>query len=300
MKGNQFYIYLIAILSMLFWGMSFVWSKIVFNYYQPVTTVFLRLVISTILMFGGIFLFGKWRKIKKEDYRLFLISALFNPFLYFLGESYGLKLSSSTLSAVVIATIPLFSPLAAYYFIHEKLSALNVAGLLLSFAGILTMIFNSDFSLNASPFGILFLLSAVASAIIYSVFLKKLSVKYSALMIIAVQNLIGSFYFMPFFFLFEFKMFMNVVPNFELLSSLIALAVLCSSVAFVFFTKATREIGISRTNVFANLIPVFTGIFSYFILAEQFNLQKITGMMIVIIGLFLTQIKKAPAIIPYG
>lgn len=154
--------------------------------------------------------------------------------------------------------------------------------------------------MNASPVGIALLLFAVATAVGYSVFLKKLSLRYSALTIIAVQNLIGAFYFLPFFLFFEWDLFIGVKPDFNLVSSLLALAVFCSTIAYVLFTISTREIGVNRTSIFSNLIPVFTGIFSYFILGELFSLQKIFGMVVVIIGLYLSQIKKSPPIINYG
>ena len=281
---------------MLFWGMSFVWTSIVFRYYGPITTVFLRLVLSTIILFAGIWVFGKLEKIRKEDYKLFILSALFNPFLYFIGESYGLKLTSSTVSAVIITTIPLFTPIVAFYTLGERLTKLNIAGIIVSFLGIIIMLFYKNFSLNTSPLGLILLLFAVASAIIYVVFLKKLSVKYSAFFIIAVQNLIGVVFFLPLFLIIEFDQFITVKPDFVLISSLLSLAVFCSSIAYVFYTISTKEIGISRTNIFTNLIPVFTAIFSYFILSEYFNFQKILGILIVIIGLFLSQIKKSKSL----
>lgn len=290
-QGNQIFVYALVIMSMIFWGMSFVWSTIVFRYYSPVTTVFLRLLISSAFLFLIVFFLGKKERIKKEDWKLFLLSALFNPFIYFLGESYGLKLTSSSISAVMIATIPLFAPIGAYYFLHEKLTKLNFIGLFLSFGGIVIILASRDFALNASPWGILFLFSAVISAIIYAILLKKLSDKYSAFFIVAVQNIIGALFFSPYVLIFDFQNFISVELNTELVFSLIALAVLCSSLAFVFFTISTRQIGVSRTNVFANLIPVFTAIFSYFILAEHFGFQKIAGMMLVIFGVFLSQIK---------
>jgi drug/metabolite transporter (DMT)-like permease len=299
-KGKLAYIYTIAILSMVLWGMSFVWSTIVFRYYQPITTVFLRLVISFLLLFTGILLFSKMEKIQKKDWKIFFASAGLNPFFYFLGESYGLKMSSSTISAVVIATIPLFTPIVAYFTLKEKLSKLNVLGMITSFLGIILMIVNRNLSLNASPLGFGLLLFAVATAVSYSVFLKKLSVRYSAFTIIAVQNLIGAFYFLPFFLFFEWDLFIAVRPDFNLVSSLLALAVFCSTIAYVFFTISTREIGVNRTTMFSNLIPVFTGIFSYFILGELFSFQKIMGMVVVIIGLYLSQIKKTPPVIYYG
>jgi len=285
---------------MVLWGMSFVWSTIVFRYYPPITTVFLRLVISFLLLFAGIFAFGKMEKIQKKDIKIFLVSAALNPFLYFLGESYGLKMSSSTISAVVIATIPLFTPILAYYTLKERLTKLNVIGTIISFSGILLMIINRNLTLNASPLGIALLLFAVATAVSYSVFLKKLSLRYSAFTIIAVQNLIGAIYFFPFFLFLEWNIFVSVKPDFTVVSSLLALAVFCSSLAYVFFTIATREMGVNKTNVFSNLIPVFTGVFSYFILGELFTLQKILGMAVVIFGLYLSQIKKSSPVIYYG
>lgn len=300
MKGKSAYIYSIAILSMLLWGMSFIWSTIVFRYYPPITTVFLRLVISCLLLFAGIFAFGKMEKIQKKDIKIFLVSAGLNPFLYFLGESYGLKMSSSTISAVVIATIPLFTPILAYYTLRERLTKLNLIGMIISFSGILLMIINRNLTMNASPLGIALLLFAVATAVSYSVFLKKLSMRYTAFTIIAVQNLIGAVYFLPFFLFFEWNIFISVKPDFTMVSSLLALAVFCSSLAYVFFTIATREMGVNKTNIFSNLIPVFTGVFSYFILGELFTFQKILGMSVVIFGLYLSQIKKSSPVMYYG
>lgn len=299
MRSKLIYVYILAILSMLFWGMSFVWSSIVFEYYLPVTTVFLRLVLSSALLFAGMKLYGKMERIAAKDYKLFFLSALFNPFFYFLGESYGLKYSSPTISAIIIATIPLFTPVVAFYMLGEKLRRMNIAGIIISFIGIIVMLANKEFILSASLFGVVFLLFAVGSALAYSVYLRKLSVKYSAVFIIAVQNLLGALYFLPIFFFLEFDSFIQVPLNFRLVSSLLGLAVFCSSLAFVFFTISTREIGISKTNIFANLIPIFTAVFSYFILAEYFNVQKIIGMAIVLIGIYLSQINKKPRPVQY-
>jgi len=285
-------IYPIVILSMVFWGMSFVWTSIVFKYYHPITTVFLRLVISSTLLMVFIFITGKVEKLKKEDRGLLFISALFNPFLYFLGENFGLKNSSPTISSVIIATIPVFTPLVAFFTLKERLSWLNIAGIFISFIGIGIMLVNPDLSLNSSPVGAALLLGAVASAIIYSVFLKRLTHKYSALTIITYQNAIGVLYFLPFFLIFDFRHFITVRPNLELISALFQLAFFASSVAYIFYTMTIKKIGVSRTNVFSNLIPVFTAIFSAIFISEIFSITKITGMAIVIAGVMVAQVRK--------
>ncbi|NCA84578.1 MAG: DMT family transporter [Clostridia bacterium] len=289
MKLKPAYTYILVTLAMVFWGMSFVWSKIVLGYYEPITTVLLRLILSSALLFAGLAAFGKLRRLRRADLKLFMLSAAFNPFLYFLGENYGLKYSSPTVTAVIIATIPVFTPVVAYLIYREKLSLLNIFGLVVSFLGVLFMLLEQDYSLSVSPVGVAWLALAVVTAVFYSVLLKKLAVRYDAFLIIAVQNLIGTFYFLPLFFIFDFAQFITVKPTTELITSLLLLAVFASSLAFVFFTISSREIGISRTNLFTNLIPVFTAIFSFMILGEAFEMQKVLGMVVVITGVMMSQ-----------
>jgi len=277
---------------MVFWGMSFVWSKIVLEFYDPITTVLLRLILSSVLIFSGLKIFNKIQRIKKDDYVLFAFSSLFNPFLYFIGENYGLQLSSPTTTSVIIATIPVFTPILAFIVYKERLSVLNIVGLLVSFFGVLFMLVNKDFSFNTSVEGVLWLSLAVISAVLYSVLLKKLAVKYDAFRIIATQNMIGTMYFLPLFFIFDFRHFITVTPSTNAIVALLLLAFFASSLAFVFFTISSREIGISKTNLFTNLIPVFTTIFSFFILSEQFEGKKIAGMIIVIVGVLMSQMNK--------
>jgi len=286
------WIYIAALLAMVFWGMSFIWTSIVFEYYSPITTIFLRLVISTAFLFLVLLISGHLQRINKKHFLLFLISAIFNPFLYFLGENYGLKYSSASISAVIIATIPVLTPFAAWFMIREKISVINIIGIVISFTGILVMIIKPDLSFSTNPKGVILLFCAVISAVIYSILLRKLTKHYSPVSIIAWQNLIGSMLFLPLFFSLEFKEFIGVSIDSRLLTALFSLAILASSLAYVLFTFAIKHLGVIRANVYSNLIPVITSIASYYILGEIFTVGKIAGIFIVISGVILTQINK--------
>lgn len=283
--------YIMVLFSMIFWGLSFVWSTIVFKYYNPITTIFLRLTASSIILFLFLKLSGRLEKIQKQDIRLILLAAFFNPFLYFLGENFGLKNSTPTISSVMIAIIPVFTPIAAYFTVKENVSWANIAGIFVSFTGIGIMLINPDLSLNASLAGVSLLLAAVTSAIIYTVFLKKLIVLYTPLTIIAYQNAIGAVLFLPLFLIFDLSHFITVKPNAELITSLLQLALFASSLAYIFYAYGVRHIGMIRTNVFSNLIPVFTAIFSAIFISETFSITKIIGMAVVILGVMVTQVK---------
>ncbi|MFH1159650.1 MAG: DMT family transporter [bacterium] len=292
MKKPVIPVHLYALAAMLFWGMSFVWSSILLKYYQPVTIILIRLILSSLFLFFIMLAFGKFQRIRRSDLKWFLLSSLFNPFLYFLGENYGLKYSSSTITAVIIATIPIFSPLAGYLAYREKLRWFNFAGIILSFGGITVMLLSKGFQLEISVSGLLCLAGAVFSALLYSVILKKLSASYAPLNIIAIQNSIGVFLFLPLFLVFEYKETISVIPTREIISSFLFLAILASSLSYVFYAHSVKILGISKANIFSNLIPVFTSIFSFFILREAFTLQKIAGMAIVIAGVYLSEITR--------
>ena len=292
MKKVQLPVYFYPLAAMLFWGMSFVWTTILLKYFQPVSIIFIRLIISSLFLFSVSLIFNKWEKVQRSDFWLFFLSAVFNPFLYFLGENYGLKYSSPTTTSVIIATIPVFSPVVAYFFFREKLTPINIAGLFLSFGGVILMLITKNFSLTVDKKGILFLSEAVLAALIYSVLVRKLTFRYKPLTIIKYQNLIGVFLFLPIFFVFESHSAFHVKPNFEIISSFLLLSILASSLSFVFYTKSIQMLGISKANIFSNLIPVFTAIFSFFILAEQFTVQKLAGMVLLITGVYISEINR--------
>jgi drug/metabolite transporter (DMT)-like permease len=277
---------------MLFWGLSFIWSSRLLNYYQPVTIIFIRLILSSLLLFTFIQLLGMRQKIARSDIKLIFLSALFNPFLYFLGENYGLKFSTPTIAAVIIATIPVFSPLIGFVSFREKLSPLNFIGIAVSFIGVVLILVNNDFELTADIRGVLFLFCAVLSALFYSVTLKKLTARYSAVNLIAYQNFIGIFLFLPFFLIFEAKSITTIPINREIITSFLLLAVLASSVSFVCFAHSVKLIGMSKSNIFSNLIPVFTAFFSFLLLDEGFTLRKIIGIAVVIGGVYLSERSK--------
>jgi drug/metabolite transporter (DMT)-like permease len=292
MSFQTFKVYLFAVLSMLFWGLSFVWFKIVVKWYEPITIIFLRLIISGALMLVYMLITRSWQTVKREHLKYFLLLSLAQPLCYFLGESFGLKLVSSTIASVIIATIPLFTPFAAYYMVREKVTLPIIMGIVFSFLGILLMLFNPDFSLNASPKGVLLLFVAVFAAVAYSVIIRKISHEYNPVTIITHQNLIGAVYFLPLFLIFDFQHFITVTPTRELILAMLQLSVFASTLAYVFYITAIKGIGMLKANVFTNLIPVFTGIFSFFILDEKFTALKIAGMIIVMFGVLISQSRR--------
>ncbi len=277
-------------LAVAFWGFSYVWMKIVMEYYSPVSTMMLRLTISSILIF---LLFRKRiERIDRSDYRLFFYLSFFSPFCYFIGESFGIFHVSPVVASVIVATIPVLTPLLGYFGFREKLTALNFLGFGVSFVGVVVMVLDVNMQFTASPKGVAFLFLAVFSALASMIFLKKLTAKYSSTTIIATQNLLGVLFFLPLFLVIDSSNFVHVKPSAGAIASLFALAFFASTLAFIFFTSGIRTLGVARASIYTNLIPVFTAVVSLVFLKEVIDAQKLLGMALVMSGLFLTQFGK--------
>jgi len=284
-------------LAMIFWSFSFIWFKEANLTFYALTIVFIRLVLSAILLTGYLFFTKRFMKIQKPDRKLFLMLALFEPFFYFLGESFGLTYVSATVCSVFISTIPVVATIGAWLIFRERLKFINYAGIVLSFIGVLVFILNRDGTISFNIKGLGFLCLAVISAVGYNLTLSKLVGNYSPVYIVNVQNVIGAVLFLPLFLILDFNNFITTPFTFNMFRPIIELAVFASCGAFILFAYSVRHMGITRANVFSNIIPVFTALFSFIILGEKLTLQNIVGMAIVIAGLFMSQINGSKKII---
>ena len=274
---------------MIFWSFSFIWFKIANKTFHPITIVFIRLLFSVILMTVFLVVTKNYMKIKKGDWKLFFLLGVLEPFLYFLGESFGLTYVSATVCSVLISTIPVFATIGAWLIFRERLKLINYAGIILSFIGVLVFILNSDGSLNFNIKGLGFLMLAVLTAVGYNLTLSRLVGTYSPVYIVGVQNIIGATLFLPLFIILDFHHFFRTPFTFNMFKPIIELAVFASCGAFILFAYSVQKMGITKANVFSNCIPVFTAIFSFIILGEKLTIQNIIGMAIVIAGLIMSQ-----------
>ena len=284
--------YFSIIASMFFWSFTFVWAKQVFEVYSPISTIFLRLIFATVLMFVIGVAIRKLQMIRMKELWGFLVLTFFEPFLYFLGESHGLELVSSTVGAVLISTIPLFTPIVAYFYLKEKISIVNILGVIVSITGVFMVIMNRNFEISYSVKGVLYMMLAVFSAVVYSMLIVKLSKKYNIFSIIFYQCLFGMCYFTPVALINgDVSDIIRTGFNIEAIEGVIKLSLCGTILAFFFYSYALKHLGTYKSNAFINLIPVFTAVMSFIILKEQFTGIKILGIAAVVGGLFVSQIR---------
>ncbi|MBO4488399.1 MAG: DMT family transporter [Bacteroidales bacterium] len=283
--------YIAISFSMLFWGASFVWTKSLLNANFPVfTIVFFRLLIASIVFVTFFKIQGKLQKIEKEDRKWFLLLAMFEPFLYFVGEDFGLKYSSASFAAVIIALIPIVVAVTMHYVDGEQLRLNLLLGAIVSIVGICIMTFSGGGQMDFTLKGLLLLCLALLSAGGYSVLLSRLLGKnYSPVTITTYQNFIAIFFYLPFVLAFDLHHWPEIQWTAQSIFALCCLAILCSAGAYMLYSYAAKHIGITKLTVFTNAIPIVTILFAAALGQESLTIQKFVGIVVVVLGVIWSQ-----------
>lgn len=290
-------VYSTLFFAALLWGVSFIMTKEVSLTAPNMTALHIitfRMLLASAVMIPLLAVLGKLEKVRKEDVKWFLLLSFAEPFLYSFLETSGTLKVDGSLAAVVVATIPLFVPFGMAAVYKEKIKVLTMVGIVLSLIGIGVMLMGGGMTTGGGKDvveGLLFLAGAVVVAVIYTLILVKVVDHYRPITITAYQNLIGLMYYVPVMLLVDGTKLQALTFSLKVLLLLLALGILCSTVAYACYNYGIRHIGATASCIFTNTIPVFSMIAAVAIGQEGFSVMKAVGMAIVIVGVVIVQVR---------
>ena len=288
-------IYIASMFAIILWGMSYIWTDQLIDQGIPIFYfVFVRIFMAGTVLFLFNTAYARIKRIQREDLGKFLLLAFFEPFIYFICETVGLKMTESpTISAMVIATIPLFSIGAGIIFFKENINAINIAGILLSLVGIVLVAMAKGDLGEHFIWGIALLLVAVIAEVGHASITKSLSGNYPSQTIVMYQFLIGSIYLFPLFIWKGLDGFsVEVYFDGDVWYPIICLAILCSSLAFSLWVSTIKNLGVAKSSIFSALIPVAAALIAWAIGHELMNQRQWIGIGISTLGVIMSQYTK--------
>ena len=300
--------YVAVCIAMLCWSLSGIAIKNALVVLPPFTMIVMRfsLAIVVMLLVGVLFRRNatlRLQLLKKKDLPLFLLAGFFQPFLYYLLETFAYDaLSSPTIAETLLSTSPLLSPFFAALLLRERVTKYNIWGILVSTVGmvLLVLVGSGQFTIG-NPWGVLLAFAAVSTAVLYTVVLRRIPQTYSDLTIVFWAQLCSLVLFYPIWGIVEGAGMSEFIPSFvdqlsaadstaiTALLSVVYLGLFASVVAFVLFCYTVRQIGVTQTNAFNNIRPVFTALWMLIFFAENLPLIKWIGVILIIFGLFVSQ-----------
>jgi len=272
-----------------FWGLSFVATKIALETFPTFTLIFIRFSMAAFFFFL-LMLSRGFPKFSGRDHARIFLTALFEPGLYFLFETIGLQYTSAPKTALIIATIPVAVLIFAFLFIGERPSVTSILGIVLSLIGISILVVGDpkfSWQLGGSLLGDLLIMGAVITAALYMVCVRNLGKEHSALDITVFQMIYGALLYAPLFF-WELPVVHWSAISSRSIVALAYLTIFATCAAFLFWNFALTKLPAGKASVFINGIPVVTAIGAWILLGETLTMLQICGGILVLTAVCLT------------
>ena len=276
--------------AVVFWGLSFVATKVALETIPTFTLIFFRFSIAGCLFLVVSAARGGLPKLSRRAHLKLFVMALFEPGLYFVFETIGLQYTTAPKASLIIATVPVAVLIFARLLIGERIRVMSLLGILASLVGIGVLIAGDPqfrWALGGHLTGDLLIIGAVITAALYMVGARDLGREYSAWTITCFQIFYGALFYAPMFFVESSGLDWGDVTVSSILAA-IYLTVFATVAAFLCYNFGLTRIQASRAAVFINGIPVVTAFAAWVVLGERLTALQAFGGALVLFGVWLT------------
>ncbi len=297
MRGRLSHNDVLVLCVVLIWAASFSVVKFGLREMGPLSFASVRFAAAAVFLLVWVCIAEGRPTIRREDWLRVLLVGLTAIGVYQAFFTVGLRYTTASNSALMLATIPAWTALFAAGSGQESVSRLQIVGILFSFVGVAVTMrgTNEQFAMTSETLlGDALTIVAAALSGASTVLSKRLLLRYSSLRVMSMSMLCGTL------FLVAISAPQIAAQDWTHLSSSTWLALAFSAVpaggfAYVIWFKSIGEIGASRTVIYNNLIPPVAILIAVSVLGETFTPLQALGAVIVIGGVTLTRFAHARA-----
>lgn len=282
-------------LAVVFWGVSFIATKVALEEVKPVTIVWLRFAIGVGVLGVAVLVRGQRKGMLRTDIGYFALLGFLGITFHQWLQSTGLQTAQATTTAWIVATTPIFMAVLGWLLLKEKLSSSQILGISLAASGVVLVVSNGNFdALFAGRFGtpgdLLVLISAPNWAI-FSTLSRRGLQRYAATQMIFYVMLLGLLFTTVLFLIgLGFQDITNLTTRGWL--AVVFLGVFCSGLAYIFWYDGLEVLPVDQVGAFVYLEPFVTIVFAALFLAEPLLISSALGGIAILIGVWLVQKRK--------
>lgn len=279
---------LAALAAQVIFGFSFMFTKIALKYASPMTVICDRYIVAFVFMTAVLFLKKEKIRFSKNMFKL-LIMAGFQPLMYYIFETYGIEMTTSSFSSIMISMIPVVSMICSVFVLKEIPSFFQYIFSGLSVCGVVIVALLGAEGGTVTPLGVLFLLGAVIASVGYNIASRKLSKEFSVIERTFVMMLIGVISFVIISLFENINNPVAVISGFyswEFTLAVLYLGAISSVVAFLLLNYANTYLPVAKTAVFANVTTVVSVVAGFIFLDEELSFASVVAIIMIITGIF--------------
>ncbi len=279
--------WLILIVLALIWGGAFFFIGVAVRHVPPLTYVWLRLSIAAAGMWLFLRVKGQPLGLPREVWGSILLLALLNNAIPFTLFGWGQTHIASGLASILNATTPIWGVIVAHFLTQdERMSPRKIAGVLLGFGGVATMIGPS--LLSSLGTNALAQLACVAAALSYALAavwarrFRRLGV--SPLSVTTGQLTAGAVIMLPFA-IFVDRPWTHAFPPLSAWGAIVSLALLCTAFGYVLYFRLIETSGATNALLVTLLVPPVAILLGASFLGETLAPQDFAGLALIALGL---------------
>jgi drug/metabolite transporter (DMT)-like permease len=270
----------LLLLSVL-WGGAYLFTRSAVPAFGPAPLVSMRLGIAALVLLPILVYRGLWPQLTAHPRALFNVGVPFTA-LPFMLMTWGALHINAGLSAVLNATAPMFAALIGYAFMHERLGAWRVGGLLLGFAGVLWLMSGGPVSMRSGE-GALAVAAVLGTAMLWSIgatYTRQKMIGVDALVTTAGSLGAASLALAPL----AWATWPAQPPGPRAWAEMAFLGLFSSGLGMLMYFRLLRRIGAVRTMSVTFLSPLVAMVSGALYLGEALTLSMVAGCGVVLLG----------------
>lgn len=284
--------HILACGTQIMWGATFVSTKVLLNYFQPVEILFIRMLLAVIALFvidpHPLRLGDRRRELA------FAGAGLTGLVLYFLLENTALTMTYASNVGIIVACAPFFVAVMVGIFFKEKQGKNFYIGFVIAIAGVIMVSVSGKQSFHLNPLGDFLAFLAMISWGAYSAIVKKISEwDYPIVAVTRRIYFYGVILLLPVLLYEEDGWNLNAFREPTVIANLLFLGLCASALGFFLWNLATGWIGAVKTSLYIYVSPIVTVVLSMFVLHEKMTVFSVIGSVCILIGLMISQGKPA-------
>ena len=282
--------FLLLAAANLFWSGNWIAGRALRDAFDPITLNFWRWVVATLVLapFALPLMRGKWGEVRRHAGILLLLAftgvALFQSLVYL-----GLRTTAAVNAVLLNSSFPMFMLLCSRVMERERASARQVAGMLVSLAGIVIIICRGDPQTLAGfefAAGDAWILLAMPVWGVYSVLLKRRPPALGGVELLFVISLMGLLILLPAATLVTLQQPFGW-PGGPQALGVLYMGVFASVLAYFCWNRGVAVVGANAAGFTVHLLPAFGTVLAILFLGETFALFHAVGIATILAGVVL-------------
>jgi drug/metabolite transporter (DMT)-like permease len=262
------------------WGGSFLFMRMAAPEFGPVALITLRVGIAALVLVPVLALRRRLPALRGKLLHVLVVGAI-NSALPFCLLAYATLSVTAGMASILNATSPLWGAVVAHVWLKDRLTGSRVLGLVLGFAGVVFLVWGrASFKAGGGGLAVVAALGATLSYGVAAAYTKRFLRGADPLAVATGSQLGATLLLLPG----ALVLWPAGPVSHGAWGAVVALAVLCTAVAYVHYFRLIANVGPARAIAVTFLIPPFAVLWGALVLGEPVTARMLLGSAIVLLG----------------